>query len=107
MSVLTAEATLTSRYQSTIPSEVRKALHLNKGEKVRYTIADNGDVKLSRATESDNDPVIDAFLSFLANDMEKNPERLEAVSFELINRIDSLVGHIDVDLDAPLTDEDE
>lgn len=107
MTILTAEATLTSRYQNTVPSEVRKALHLKKGDKVRYTITDNGDVQLSRATESNSDPVIGAFLSFLADDMQNNPKNIQAVNPNLVTTINALVDHIEVDLDAPLTDEDE
>jgi antitoxin PrlF len=39
-----AESTLTDRYQTTIPDPVRKALHLNKRDKIHYTIQPNGQV---------------------------------------------------------------
>ncbi|SET71187.1 type II toxin-antitoxin system PrlF family antitoxin [Thalassotalea agarivorans] len=105
--ILYAEATLTERYQNTVPAAVRKALHLEKGDKVRYAVSDTGEVKLSRADSEQADPVIGQFLSFLADDMQNHPDRLQAVTPALRGRIDALVGDMDVDLDAPLSEEDE
>ena len=59
--ILVSESTLTDRYQTTVPGPVRKALHLHKREKIRYTIQPDG----------------------------------------------SLVGDINIDLDAPLDDEND
>jgi len=106
-SLLITESTLTDRYQTTVPDAVRKALHLGKREKIRYTIQPDGSVLLSRADMNDQDPVLGSFLSFLANDIQRHPERLRAATPELASRIQGLVGSIDVDLDAPLDDEDE
>jgi antitoxin PrlF len=78
--ILYAEATLTERYQNTVPAVVRKALHLKKGDQVRYAVSDTGEVKLSRADSEQADPVIGQFLSFLANDMQKHPEHLQALT---------------------------
>nr|WP_322742729.1 type II toxin-antitoxin system PrlF family antitoxin [Synechocystis salina] len=47
------------------------------------------------------------FLAFLAQDMDKNPQHIQAVSSELVDRLQSLVSDVDVDLNAPLLDEDE
>lgn len=106
-SLLFTESTLTDRYQTTVPDAVRKALHLNKREKIRYTIQPDGNVVLSRADKEESDPALGSFLTFLANDIQDNPQRLKAATPELANRIQSLVGDIDVDLDAPLDDEDD
>ncbi len=106
-SILVSESTLTDRYQTTVPDAVRKALRLSKREKILYTIQPNGDVLLSRADQDESDPVLTSFLSFLANDLQHNPRRIRAVSPELISRIQDLVGNIDIDLNAPLNDEDE
>lgn len=106
-SLLIAESTLTDRYQTTVPDAVRKALHLSKREKIRYTIQPDGNVLLSRADMDGEDPVLGSFLSFLANDIQQHPERLKAATPELVSRIQGLVGGIDVDLDVPLDDEDE
>lgn len=46
------------------------------------------------------------FLGFLARDMASHPVRLQAVDAGLVDRLQSLVGGIEVDLDAALaTDE--
>ena len=105
--ILYTEATLTERYQNTVPAVVRKALHLKKGDQVRYAISDNGEVTLSRADPEQADPVIGQFLSFLANDMQKHPDHLQTFTPALRGRIDALVGDMDVDLDAPLSEGDE
>jgi antitoxin PrlF len=106
-SLFVTESTLTDRYQTTVPDAVRKALQLRKREKIRYTIQPDGNVLLSRADMNDQDPVLGSFLSFLANDIQRHPERLGAATPELVSRIQGLVGGIDVDLDAPLDDGDE
>ena len=106
-SILVSESTLTDRYQTTVPDPVRKALRLHKREKIRYTIQADGNVLLSRADQDNADPALASFLSFLANDIQHNPQHLEAVTPELVARIQNLVGRIDVDLEAPLEAEDE
>jgi antitoxin PrlF len=105
--VLVSESTLTDRYQTTVPDTVRKALQLNKREKIRYTIQPNGDVLMSRADLPDEDPVLGQFLSFIAQDMAKNPLHIQAISSELVEHVQSIVTNVDIDLDSPLSDEDE
>jgi antitoxin PrlF len=87
--------------------EVRKALHLSKREKIRYTIQPDGNVLLSRADAEESDPALGNFLRFLADDIQHNPHHVKVVTPELASRIQNLVGDIDIDLDAPLADEDE
>ncbi|MBD2655433.1 type II toxin-antitoxin system PrlF family antitoxin [Synechocystis sp. FACHB-383] len=101
------ESTLTDRYQTTVPDPVRKALGLNKRDKICYTIEPNGKVWISRIDQEEQDPVLGKFLDFLAQDIEKNPQQIQAISSELVGRVQSLVSGVDVDLDAPLLDEDE
>mgnify|MGYP000005736772 CR=1 FL=1 len=101
------ESTLTDRYQTTVPDTVRKALGLNKRDKIRYTIQPNGQVLLSRVEQPEDDPVLEQFLSFIAHDLTNNPQRLQAISSATVNRIHFLVERVDLDLDAPLYDEDE
>lgn len=105
---LEVESTLTDRYQTTVPETVRRALKLGKRDRIHYTIRPDGEVVLSRATAADEaDPVLTAFLGFLANDMAVNPQHLQAISPELAQRIESLVGDVDVELDEILPDDDE
>ena len=107
--LLVSESTLTDRYETTVPNAVRKALRLNKREKIRYTIQPDGSVLLSRADQDETDLALGSFLTFLANDIQQNPQRLKAVTPELISRIQDLVGNIDIDIDidAPLDEKDE
>lgn len=102
-----AESTLTDRYQTTVPENVRKALGLNKRDKIHYTIEPNGKVIMSRVEQEEEDPVIEKFLNFLAEDMSKNPQNIKPISPELINRAKELVAGVEFDLDAPLSDEEE
>lgn len=43
-----SESTLTDRYQTTVPESVRKALGLNKRDKICYTIQSDGRVLKSK-----------------------------------------------------------
>ncbi len=105
---LEAESTLTDRYQTTVPETVRRALGLGKRDKIRYSIRPSGDVVLTRieASEAD-DPVLGQFLGFLARDLASHPERLQSVDAGLVQRLQTLVGDIEVDLDAALSADDE
>jgi prlF antitoxin for toxin YhaV_toxin len=51
---------------------------------------------------NEEDPVISAFLSFIAKDM---PQHITELDSELMDRVDRLVGHIEVDLNEDLGDE--
>ena len=105
---LEVESTLTDRYQTTVPETVRHALRLAKRDKIHYTIRSSGEVVLTRAEASDgDDPVLGQFLDFLARDIASHPERLQAVDVALVQRLQSLVGGIEIDLDAALSADDE
>ncbi|WP_309728409.1 type II toxin-antitoxin system PrlF family antitoxin [Chamaesiphon sp. OTE_75_metabat_556] len=102
-----SESTLTDRYQTTVPDPIRKVLGLNKRDRISYTIGPDGQVTISRAEDENNDPLLGQFLNFLATDIQANPQHVRQVSSDLVGRIRSLVGNIDLDLDAPMTAEDE
>jgi antitoxin PrlF len=105
---LEVESTLTDRYQTTVPETVRRALRLGKRDKIHYTIRPSGEVVLTRAGASEgDDPVLGQFLGFLARDIAEHPERLQAIDASFVQRLQSLVGDIEVDLDAPLSADDE
>ena len=105
---LEVESTLTDRYQTTVPETVRRALKLGKRDKIHYTIRPSGEVVLTRVEASDgDDPVLGQFLGFLAADITRHPERLQAVDAGLVQRLQSLVGGVDVDLDTALSEDDE
>jgi antitoxin PrlF len=103
-----AESKLTERYQTTVPEPVRKALKLGKHDRLVYKIK-GGNVVLRRAEAKDegNDPALAPFLRLLARDFADHPSRLRQVDPELIQRARELVAGVELDLDAPLSPEDE
>lgn|GEM_PF-63789 len=102
------ESALTERYQTTVPQPVRQALGLRKRDRIRYTVRPNGEVVLQRASAepADDDPALAPFLALLEQDIASHPQRLQPVTAELASRLQDLVSGIDVDLDAPLPDDD-
>jgi antitoxin PrlF len=102
------ESTLTDRYQTTIPKNVRDALKLEKRDKIRYDIQQDGTVCLLRVEdEPENDPVLEHFLDFLADDMRRHPEGIRAVDSEFVLKAQSLVADVPIDLDEPLAGDEE
>lgn len=105
---LEVESTLTDRYQTTVPEMVRRSLRLGKRDKVHYSIRPNGEVVLSRAEVAEtDDPALGQFLGFLSRDIAEHPERLQALDTRFVQRLQSLTTGIEVDLDAPLSADDE
>lgn len=105
---LEVESTLTDRYQTTVPEMVRRALKLGKRDKIHYSVLPGGAVVMTRAGQTEGeDPVLEQFLGFLARDIASHPERLQVVNAGLMGRIQSLIGNVHVDLDAPLSADDE
>ncbi|WP_137893073.1 type II toxin-antitoxin system PrlF family antitoxin [Ramlibacter sp. 2FC] len=105
---LEVESTLTDRYQTTVPETVRRALRLGKRDKIHYTIRPSGEVVLTRAESSEGgDPVLGQFLGFLARDIAQHPERLQVIDANFVLRLQLLTGGIEVDLDLPLSADDE
>lgn len=104
--IIEAESTLTDRYQTTVPESVRRALKLNKRDRLHYTVKPTGEVVLARATAlAGDDPALEPFLTLLARDISTHPERLQALDAALVDRLRDLVADVEVDLDAPLPDD--
>lgn len=97
------EATLTDKYQNTVPAAIRKALHLQKRDKIAYVIR-GGQVILEKAEprEDQVDPAVQAFLGFLEREMVANPQRLKPFGGETTRRAAELVDGVDIDRDASL-----
>lgn len=98
---------LTDRYQTTVPSGVRRQLKLGKGDQIRYRTEPNGRVYIEPLREADGDPALRAFLDFIESDIRARPERLKALDGALHARLEALVGDVEVDLDAALSPDDE
>lgn len=92
------QSTLTARYQTTIPTEVRRRLGLNAGDQISYRFTDEGRVELIR--ESSEDQVLGAMLEALELNLATYPERLVAVDKLMYD--DLKKWDLDVDLDSDL-----
>jgi len=98
---------LTDRYQTTVPSGVRKQLQLDRGDHIRYLTEPNGRVYIEPMRAGEADPALGAFLDFVEADIMAHPGRIRTVGGVLHDRLRALVGDMDVDLDEPLSADDE
>ena len=102
MPVLLEEiSTITAKGQTTIPKSVRQALGVDYGGKIAFRVDEHG-VSVHRADTEHDDPAIDSFLTFLAEDMKRRPEALTAISPAFAERIAALTEGVKVDLDTPI-----
>ncbi len=105
--ILDAESSLTNRYQTTVPAPVRAALGLEKGDKIQYEILSGGQVVISKASMPEGDPILEGFLDFIAQDIQVNPGNVRPLNQSLRDKIHDLTTGVEIDLDAPLNDEDD
>lgn len=61
----------------------------------------------TRFESPEEDSAVSVVLHFLAVDIHCRPDRLQAVDSHLLTRINTLVDHMEVDLNLPLLDDDE
>ena len=106
MSTIQATSTLTDRYQTTIPDTVRKALGLTKRDQLLYTVLPNGEIRVQKADTVNDDVALNAFLQLLEKDIMENPQNLVPLAKERLAYWRSLGDGKEIDLDAPLLDED-
>jgi len=104
--ILEIPATITARGQTTVPAAIRKMLGLGKGGRIVFRALADGTVVIAKKDDVDQDPVIGTFLSFLAQDMTKEPRRIRPVRRDMVDRGKALVAGVDVELDSALPDED-
>lgn len=55
--------------------------------------------------DGDGDPILGAYLAFLAEQMEANPQHIAPLSMDSIERARALVGDMEVDRDEDLGDD--
>lgn len=96
--ILEVESTLTDKYQTTIPSAVRKALKLSRRDRIRFEIR-HDEVVLTRAPTNE-DPAVASFLAFLERDIAAG--NATAVDEPLMADVDVLTEDVVVDLDEKL-----
>lgn len=102
MGVLVRERSrITAKGQTTIPKAVRQALGVGYGGEITYVVDEGGRVSLL-AGDDETDPVVDGFLTFMAQDMARNPSRLAVFPTELQERMLALTAEAEVDLDEEI-----
>lgn len=103
---LLGRSTLTDRYQTTIPADVRLELGLGKRDLIEFIKSDDGSIVLRKASsveeEEEFSPTLLAWLDLIAKDHEKHPDQFVLLDDEFFSRARELVGHLDLDLDLPL-----
>ncbi len=72
-------STITAKGQTTIPKAVRQVLGVGRGGKIAFRV-DGQVVTVIRAEAEHEDPTVDAFLAFVATDMQRRPEAITALS---------------------------
>lgn len=70
------------------------------------SIAENVNVLISR-TSTEEDTILESFLSFIANDIQQHPDKLQPLTASMRRSAESLVESVEIDFGAPLFDEDE
>lgn len=93
-------STITAKGQTTVPKAVRQALGVDYGGRIAFRVDGRG-VTLARVEDSE-DPAIDRFLVFLADDIKTRPEAVKALSPDLAARIAALTAGVSDDLDAEI-----
>ncbi len=68
---------LTSKNQTTLPLEVRRALGASEGDRLVYRVLESGVVELTKeASVEADDKVVASYLEFLERDMVSRPSKL-------------------------------
>jgi antitoxin PrlF len=93
---------VTYRWQTTLPSGVRRALGLNAGDQITYVIED--DQVVIRKAEGDDDPVVEAYLEFLGKAMSARPDLITPFTHADIAGLEDLLHGVETDLDEDLGD---
>jgi len=93
--VLERDAKVTAQGQITVPAQVRERLGVVPGDHITFAIDTRGTVTLRRAEEGD--PAIDAFLEFLAADIQRRPDGVRPLTGALERRLRLLTDRTIVD----------
>lgn len=91
-------ATLTSKWQMTLPKSIRQTLGVTPGSRVAFELR-GGEVIVTRAESEHQDPAIGAFLNLLEADI-RNGKHVGALPVELAQAMLASAGHaLDLDED--------
>ena len=85
---------------------MRRALGLRKRDAIHYEVLADGQVRITKGGQRNDDPVVASFLGLLEADM-KSGRNVSPVDAGLVAQLQKLVAGVDIDLDAPLDPDDE
>ena len=100
-----AESTLTDRYQTTIPTDVRKELGLKKRDMIEFVKTEDGHLVLRKASPVDPTEFpaeLLSWLEFIGQDQQQDPGQLRVLDEKFFASARELVGDMDIDLNQPL-----
>lgn len=75
---------------------MRRALGIDYGGKIAFRVGEHG-VSVHRVDAGHEDPAIDSFLAFLAEDIKRRPEAVAALSPSMVERITALTAGVQAD----------
>lgn len=97
---------ITTKWQTTLPSGVRKAVGLAPGDEVEYVIEGNRATLRKVAPTDDNDPALAPFLDLLQRDITEHPERIAAMPRATFDRMRKVARSVRIDrherIDGPV-----
>lgn len=105
VAVLEKAVTVYKKGQTTLPVEVRHALDVVPGDSVTFLVDDNGAVQL-RKTDDGVDPVTEAFLHFLAEEMKDRPSGVRPLTTSLEQRLREITAATQIDRDTDVIEGD-
>jgi len=91
---------ITSKGQTTVPKEVRRALGVDYGGRIAYRI-EQGRVTLKRAEVEHRDPALRGFLKLIADDIARG-RNVKDLQADLQRALHKALKQGKVDLDAPI-----
>lgn len=92
---------VTEKSQTTLPSGVRKALGIQPGDQLAYTIEGDQAV-IRKVVEEGEDEALAPFLALVERDIADNASRLKALPHALLARIRALTEGVTVRRDEPI-----
>ena len=99
VAVLEKPTTIYAKGQTTVPVEVRNALGVVPGDSITFCLGGDGTVCV-RKTEDPvdaEDPALEAFLTFLAEDVQRRPQEIRPMTESLEQRLRELTAGVQTD----------
>lgn len=101
--VLERDATITQNGQTTVPKQIREALGVGSGDKIRFRLDERGMVSVYRPDTISDDPVILAFLDLLAREIRRG--KVSPLTSALKDRVGALIEGVSVAPDEDIEGE--